>query len=430
MKSFFIGLIALVTAYFSGVYSHGYWDASSQIQTTQQAAGVQSLHNDKQGAVNPTVSAETKKANTSLDKKVSTTISINDTYLGIQSLISERNDFASVGKAYMMMQKLPVEDLLKILSLAEAQNDEKSLSMSFLALSLLNEKSLPAAVNYIEHLDANYQHRANLYYSVLTSWAKTDPQAALEWYQANYHQANPKKYEIGMPLSNIFSNLASKDMYFAIDAVSQLSSNVEEKKKAVYGISKSIATTEEFNALFTVLDELANHTVKESAVSAWAHHSPELAAEWADMQLEHPKQVKLRQKVLAAWGRKDKEVAANWYVDNANENERQQAAEHVIDRWGYESPEDALTWIAKQDHIDQDKTTEALFKKAAFLNPEFVIENLTLLENEEHKVEVSLFAYLGLKRENEQAALAMVESSPVRDALKESILSFEESENR
>lgn len=430
MKSFFIGLIVLITAYFAGVYSHGYWGAFAQTQKSQQVEGTQPLHSNNQSAINPTVSVETKKVNTLLDKKVSTTTSINDTYRGIQSLISERNDFASVGKAYIMMQELPVEDLLKILSLAEAQNDEKSLSMSFLALSLLNEKSLPAAVNYIEHLDADYQYKANLYYSVLTSWAKTDPHAALEWYQANYQQANPKKYEIGMPLRKIFSHLALKDMYYAIDAVSQLSSNAEEKKEAVYGLSKSIATTEEFAALFTVLDELANHTVKESAVSAWAHHSPELAAEWADMQLEHPKQVKLRQKVLAAWGRKDKEVAANWYVDNANENERQQATEHVIDRWSYESPEEALSWIAKQDQIDQDKATETLFKKAAFLNPEFVIKNLTLLENEEHKEDVSLLAYLGLKRENEQAALAMVESSPIRDALKERIVSFEESENR
>jgi hypothetical protein len=349
---------------------------------------------------------------------------INEALSEIKLILGNGMNMAGIAKAYLMINDFSQQDLTKALEeLENTANMPENSSLLSLLLSKYAEKNPKGSIDYInEHLTSP-QSKMSAMSSVIAVWSDNDPLSAYDWFvsQKKYQDKDASLRSSSMGLYSIFSGLAKHDFNDAIDKLIETSSNSENNFMALNGMINTLSTKGEFEELMNRTSELEDVRLKNSVIYSWAIRDPQEAIEWIDSADVTEEKANLQKEVLWGWMATEPTEAASWYLANAEPNKKQIHADIIVDNWSSRNPEKALDWLSQQTEIDQLKSTTKLLKSSVYKHTDFAINNLSLLESDEDKLDVSISIHMTLERNNKKKAADFVEQSTIKEALQKKI---------
>jgi hypothetical protein len=352
---------------------------------------------------------------------------INEALNEIKLILGNNMNMAGIGKAYLMINDFSQQDLTKALEeLENTANRPENSSLLSLLLSKYAEKNPQGSIDYInEHL-TSLQSKMSAMSSVIAVWSNNDPLSAYDWFvsQEKYQDKGDSLRSSSMGLYSIFSGLAKHNFHDAIDKLIETSSNSDNNFMALNGMVNVLTTKDEFEELMNRTSELEDVRLKNSVIYSWARRDPQEAIEWIDSSDATQEKEKLQEEVLSSWMSTEPLEAANWYLANAEPNKKQAHTDKIVSKWSRNSPETALDWLNQQTEIDLDKSTTKLLRTSAFQHTDFAINNLSLLENDKDKLDVSISIHMTLERNNKKKAAEFIEQSSIKEALQKKITEY------
>ena len=215
-----------------------------------------------------------------------------------------------------------------------------------------------AALSFVTE-SPRYKH--NNYYStsasqsIISAWARKDPQAAIAWARQNFE---PGKDQRGKEKANPYlvgaiQGIASSDLYLASEMLVELPVS-PERWQALTHISKHAASEGKENAL-AWLDSLEDETLKNAAsnviVGELSRTAPEEIADWV-LTIEHASTRSSAMSRLASnWVRADLEKARAW-SDSLEGSQRTFVAKTIVYPYARTDPHAAAAWMGEMKELE------------------------------------------------------------------------------
>lgn len=413
-------LASIGVAFFSGYYLK---------PLTQQTAVVASQENNKALLTNDFQDVFTEKSTPVISPSAKTTITdqtkprvfIEDVVAKLKSFSLNPNtfDLSTLAETYLLIKDLDEEQILATLSeFGNDLSDPKNRMSLMLLMNKYGEVNPENAIDYANNNIAKKQTKKMTIETIISSWAKQDPNAAYNWYQRN---EKSDLNEQSFALVSIFKSFANINLNGAIDKIYALKNKSKDTNMALIGITASLQSTEDFQTMLTRSDEFENKGIKNQIIGSWAAKDPQEASQWLDSIDDNKEKIILQAKVFSTWIHSDPQEAADWYLNQANEDKSQKYANKIVSSWGRNNPEDALYWLNQQPSINNDKTIATLIASSAYNNPDFAISNIELLSNTKDKKNVSWSIYRSLKYKDKEKAAEFLASSPYKEEIQSPI---------
>ena len=331
-------------------------------------------------------------------------------------------DMAAFAESYNLVKDLSEEELTEALSLL--QGDLKSpgnMMPLMLILGKYAEFDPLNAVAFYENNITSPQTKMMALGGILSSWSKTDPEAAYDWYlEKNKNSKNSSVMgNAAFGMTYIFKGLANNDMGSAIEKLKSLNPIGYEAQMAASGIANSLREKEDFIDFFEKTKEIDNQKIKGSILQNWVDRNPQEVVAWLETQEEDEHSQKNNQQVLRSWMSNNPQEAAEWYLGKAED--KQKAADTVVQQWTWRNPEAAMDWVKDKEGIDPQKSLQKILESSVYQNPEFAIKNINKLEStgSQQKLSVRIYAYL--KNQSKSKAAEFLAASPFKDQINKTL---------
>ena len=330
-------------------------------------------------------------------------------------------DMAALAESYYLVKDLDEEDLLEALSQLQGNlNNPGNLLPLMLILGRYAELNPQNAMAFYENNITSPQAKMVALSGILSSWAKTDPEGAYEWFQNKGDKDNSGGMMGGNSFSlvYIFQGLAKKDLNGAIEKLKSVGDESFKLQMAVSGVASSLRTKEDFIEFMEKVPEFKNKNAGRTVIQNWVMRNPEEAVAWVDGLEDKKRQKELSKNVFNGWMMTEPQKAAEWYMGKAEGDDRQMVANNIASSWGMSNPEASIAWLEKQEGVDTQKSLKAIYSSAIYNNPVYVADNLEKLSAEKDRKEISLQLYQQLKNVNKDKAQEFFDKSPYKEELK------------
>lgn len=343
----------------------------------------------------------------------------------VKLAVKEMYGFNSVGKVYLLLMNASDQELIDILDQLTLGSVKENYDATRILMVVLIERNLELAIDYMEQRLVGRHEGAMVFNFALYNWSQIDASEALAWYQLNKSNFETNlKGSKGKALVNIMSHLTEQNPQKAIETLEQFSSSDHEIGNAMRGVIKKLEHTADFQSLYDVTFQVSRPLLETEFIITWTEKNPQQAAEWAQ-SLDNENQEKIMGDIFSTWSSKNIEEAANWYLAQASSEKRQEHANKISQDFGFSDPDAGLIWLSQQENIDKTASALRLFTGASAANPEFVFENIELIDRESVKVPALFQAYLSAKRRNHDTANELVANSIYREVLETRISEHE-----
>ncbi|MBC3764396.1 hypothetical protein [Neptunicella marina] len=340
----------------------------------------------------------------------------------IQQLADDKEDgtdYEAIANAYLVVKNLTAEQIQQALNQLTSSPDKNSAMLMNILLAKFAETNPYDAMNFVT---ANLQKPANIFSaqnSVIRSWAKNDPQGAYEWYKINAKTQQGNNFFRGAGLGAIFKGLAKNNLPDALQKLQDLSADRTQIGRAMNGIGSTLETREQFEQLLNQTKELNNQYMQQSAIRSWVTQSPQQATDWLALQVDGDLN-RLRRVSLQTWVYShpdDIEQAADWYMQQDASGNKNQKLDVVARTLAMNNPQSALEWAKHQSDVDNQQLYANILRNSAYRQPDFVMNNLSIITDSDQRRRISQNIYRNLNRMNPQKAQEFKNSSEFKQAL-------------
>ncbi len=313
--------------------------------------------------------------------------------------------------AYDMLQSFNEDELLMVSQslFAYRQNRafRKSLSTVIEAYTALSPE---AAMHFVLANIQKNSLRSRMIKLVLEEWASIEPQVAFEWYQ---QQPNSLKSQIDNGYAIVVSGLAAENIEFAIRQLNKLSDE-EEIKQAIWDVSYALEDSEHFGALLAHTRQYDHKYIDWATVSQWLRHDKSELLHWFSGLTDIEYRSRMRDTIFSVWKNDEPGQSADWLLSTSHAETIEKDVKDILSTWSYDNPASALEWINRQTDIDRQYAVGDLLLSSAYPDPEFTINNLDLVLDEDKKITISYLVYSGLLEVSDARASVFLQTSPYK----------------
>ena len=162
-------------------------------------------------------------------------------------------DFAAFAEAYNLIKNLNEDELIEALTLVQQNpNTQAKMFPMMLLLGRYGEVQPRNAMTYYEENIKNRQMKMMSLNSIVSSWAKNDPQGAFEWYKQK-EESDPSTTRQGGRATSLnanFQGLAKENLDDALTKLSEIKVDGWKGQMAASGITSSLRDKEDFLYFF------------------------------------------------------------------------------------------------------------------------------------------------------------------------------------
>lgn len=234
-------------------------------------------------------------------------------------------------------------------------------------LSFWAESDPQAALDFARNQVPEAQ-RALVCEGVLTAWAARNPESMMGWNQKTSAVAAPPVQESLM--ATVYKSLASQNPARAFEWLQQTGS-ANARAQALRGMMETVTTDADRDRMLgligTCQDEEIRVQARRAVVEHWALHDPAAAAAWVESAEPAWERTRLMDSLGFAWLQKDPAAAAHWWLDHAPGPD---TLVKIINVWAQENPNDAGAWLSQQPPGAGSDTARMTFaRQVADLDP-------------------------------------------------------------
>ncbi|MCF2948367.1 hypothetical protein L0668_09635 [Paraglaciecola aquimarina] len=421
---YIIGLLwggSLLAAFYVGYK----WQQNPVINSSafvQQEPSESSLEaNPNPNKVVTTKFAQSSFLNINTNHDTHSQLSSNDILLQVKELLDNGSgmNMAELAQAYNLLLQLNPEQLLQALSDIDTKVlDEESSKLFSLLLSRYAEFEPQSAMAFVEHQVLSNKAQTAGRTTVLSTWADSDPLAALDWFNLN---VNSQSIKLNGVLIEIFAGIAKQDVNLAIDNLSPFLRDRRALSLAVSGLAKSLSTSEDFVHVLDKTKDMDNKDLTQNIVRAWTSKAPEDVLQWVSTIEDKAEQNKLEESVYRTWLYTDADKAAEMYMNTAGSANRQKRASFVAKSLSFTSPEKALSWVQEQVDVDTNTLMKNVVKSSTYRQPEFAANNLDLFTDKKEYLAISMRVYSSYQKVSQTQADNFLNSAKYKNELETKI---------
>ena len=310
-----------------------------------------------------------------------------DYYDDLEKIHAFQQKFSSLPNDLML-------DVLKLFSQRAAHHGYKY-DLDNLMLDAAVKADPEATANY---MGENEDHYPGENFSILSTWADTDPEAAINWMKNNKFMMAEHYY------SDVFSKMAKKDPTLATEMLKDIAP--KNRTKALKGILHSF---DNFDASIAFINQLPpEFNDQKQAFSEIAQKHPEASLDWLS-ENKSTDSVVQRQQILKKWMQADPESAKGWILaqENTELAHKELAASLPL-------KEDSLKLISEA--LPQDKQNEAFINfitnsNSHRNNQHLINQAIEKIDSPELRESTSLDHFEKIKRDG-TAALKFLKDNP------------------
>ena len=328
-------------------------------------------------------------------------------------------DLNDIGQAYLQLKQLNQAQVYQLMyQLKDTLNKPNSWLALTMVLGRYGELAPIDAIAFVsDHLNSTDARISGLG-QVLTSWAKTSPNEAIDWYNNNkgYINSLSTRAGEGFGSSIIFGALAQQDFNNAIDQLNIYASDGGNLPMAVRGISQSITNSDDYHQLIEHVELINNPQLVKTIASTWAMKNPQQLSEQLD-KINFPTEeakAEINEQILTSWSSTEPTKAADWYLNQQPEEKHQQAVNRVAKNLAFVNPEHAMNWLSARQELDTSNAFYEILSVSTFSETNFAIDNLEKLTSEQQKQALSLQIYQTLLESNRDRAENFLAFSPYK----------------
>lgn len=334
---------------------------------------------------------------------------------------TEEDSLRSQLKAIELLLSLDEQGLQEVFfHFKQDKNDRAYLNSIAMLITAYAELSPTSALDFILENITVQPLQTQSVYQVLKLWAKSEPQAVLNWH---HQQSEINEQAFDKALNIALSELARENIYLVIDEIANIAEKAETAQitSLLTDISYSVSQNTDFISLMEHGRLYDNKDIDWPILSNWLKHSEQGVQDWFANLDESELKQNMRDTIYNVWQPRELAKAADWLVSTSNPTSLNGDVEKIISHWAHQNPSGALDWINLQTQIDTDFATQKLLSSAAFSNPEFAINNIELVLKEKNKVDVLWMVYTAYEKQSAAKAEDFLMSSPYREALQKQI---------
>lgn len=202
------------------------------------------------------------------------------------------------------------------------------------------------AMNYAMTLDSN-RTRNSAVASVLDSWARADPQAALSWY-ARQAQENPGS--VAMATQSLFRNLARADASSALERTWSLQ-DAGLKRSALQAVVDTMTRAGQGDQLVglhrSMTEGADRNMLADLLVASWTPYAPDRAASWAMNLDDTTARSRSLDRVVSSWSADRPSAAADWVASMPPGDLRAKEMGNVVQNWARDNVVEAANWLRR-----------------------------------------------------------------------------------
>ncbi len=416
IKNTLFWITSISLAFFVGYFSK----TTHQVETASKLPQVQTSQvfeaekNNSEGAafnlnIKDIVNEEDNEKISSLDNKM-----IMSKVKALLGQSTSMIDISSIAKSYVLIESFSEQDVNDALSELQGSlsNNKNSMLVSLL-IGRYAEMNPYGAVDFIENNINASNKRQQYLSSAISAWAKKDPSSAYYWAKEN--DSEQDNFMSSYKYVSIFNGLAKQDMDDAFSKLNEIADKGQNTTMAAIGVASTLESSEQFTEFYQNSKILDNDTIMGTAISSWVNNDPHMVKDWITSVEAGKDKTIMQEAILNSWLSSEPANAAEWYMNESNGDNRQASANKIATSWGMKDPKQALEWINQQSDIDSDMSTTKLLESSIYLDTQFVMDNLSLLNNENSKQKISRKIYYALKQKNKKKAESFLNDSAYKE---------------
>ena len=329
-------------------------------------------------------------------------------------------DFAAFAESYNLVKNLNEEELLEALTMVQQNsNAQGKMFPIMLLLGRYGEVQPHNAMTYYEENIKSGQLKMMSLNSIVSSWAKNDPQGAFEWYRQK-EEDDPTTQRYGdrsSCLNAIFQGLARENLDDALVKLNEIKVDGWKGKMAASGITNSLRGKEDFLYFFEKTGDLENKDIKNAALRSWTARNPQEASEWVLSLEDKGEKKELTDKVLYSWMENDPQKASEWYL-NSSDGDSKKALVTVTEAWTRQSPKEAAKWLEEQNLQDNQTAVKTLVQSSTWRDPQLASQWVDKVGDEKEQKRMSKQLYNQWKLNDKKAAEKFLDESPFGEEIR------------
>ena len=237
-------------------------------------------------------------------------------------------------------------------ALAEVEKSVREPQQRMMFYSLLlgqwAETDGPAAMAYAkEKLGKGSMFDMGVTGSVLSTWARRDPEAVWKWMETEQQDGGTDRTRM-MAVSSVFAGIASNNLETALTRLGTLDD--QSRAMALNGIAQSASDESSRRRLIERTASLPpeqRNQLRQGLVSQWAMSNPDEVVTWI-RSLPADEQKPVRESAAQMMLMSKPAAAADFMLEGANEKDRPQLYDRVVMQWAGQDPRAAGEWLTKQ----------------------------------------------------------------------------------
>ena len=155
----------------------------------------------------------------------------------------------------------------------------------------------------------------------------------------------------------------------------------------------------------------------------WADRSPQAAAAFAASNLLEVGRGGLTSLIADRWSKQDPQTAANWAMSLPAGKEQLRALEELVQNWCDLNLESAADFVSRQQPgINRDTMVGVLAREVAKQDPASALKWVATIQDGGMQQSTAWSIYQRALRRNPEGAQSMLQSSPLSNAVKQSVL--------
>jgi hypothetical protein len=412
IKNILFWLATITLSFIVGYFSN----TSQQIESNKKTSKIQlneaeSVENNKAKAVRLTPeNIETKDESVPLSD-------VSSIMTEVKSLLGDSvymMDLSSIAKSYALIQTFSELEVSEALGeLQGSLNDTKNMMVVNLLIGRYAEMNPYNAIDFIENNVTSALAKNQTLSTAIKSWSKSDPTSAYYWTKENDQEQGD--FMSAYKYVSVFNGLAKQDINDAFSKLNEMADKGQSTNMAAMGVANVLENGEQFTTFYENSKKLGNDSVMNTAITSWVNKDPQVVTSWLDGVEAGKDKTTMKNNVLNNWLMSEPTRAADWYMNESNGDNRQASADQIVRSWGVTNPQKALKWINDQSDINDETTIKNLLQSSTYSNSQFVIDNLSLLDNEDNKKSISRQVYNSLKRSNKKKAELFLNDSAYKE---------------
>ena len=203
-----------------------------------------------------------------------------------------------------------------------------------------------SAIEFALGLESSRQRRT-AYATALETWAATDPEGALAWYDGHKDGGKMEHRSVSHLLAGLYTSAPET-------ALAMIWETEDPRKKASLLRSLFLSSREdreqgamELKALFDASEDPSQRQLIANMVAGvWAADDPMRVIAWGSGFQDDPElQTQIYKAAIKGWGRREPEATMEWMQEQGLLETFPDELRHITRSWGYDNPTSLQRWI-------------------------------------------------------------------------------------